>query len=363
VFFLQARRGESMSFLHNSVALEGLPKFSVVITVRNEGSSIEAVVEGLLTQSFAPDEIIIVDGVSTDGTLDKLQHYASQGRICLISQSCNIAQGRNIGIKRANNAFIAVTDAGCHIDVDWLRELAISFATHPDADVVAGNYKFEINSVFEEAVVLATDSPDRETSDQARFYPSSRSVAFKKTAWEAVKGYPEWLYAAEDTLFNIRLREMGFNFVFCPNAIVRWRPRTSLGSMMRQFFNYARGNGRVGIGTMGYLTNLQNHGISLLLLLLGAWHWSIAIAGIGFLALHIKRYMWPQACIAATRSRVPGMRWRVVAIMELVRILGMAGFLAGRYDRKWNSSFVQSQIQWMGVGLLDEGKPPHDRES
>jgi glycosyltransferase involved in cell wall biosynthesis len=340
-----------------------MPPFSAVMTVKNEVTNIAAVLDSLLAQSYTPSEIIVVDGVSTDGTLEILKRYESQGRILLISQPCNIAQGRNIGIARASQTHIAVTDAGCAIAPDWLRELGGCFATSPGVDVIAGNYKFEIHTPFEEAVVLATDHPERETSDQARFYPSSRSIAFKKSAWAAVKGYPEWLYAAEDTLFNIRLRELGFQFAFCPSAIVRWRPRTSVRAMMRQFFNYARGNGRVGIETAGYLTNLQNHGLSLAFLAVSLWHWPFAFPGLAILAFHIRRYLWPQACIAAKRSAIPGMRWRVVSIMELVRIVGMAGFLAGRYDRWRDPRLVKAQIEWMGVPSLDEAPTVTKRDS
>ena len=333
------------------------PSFSVVITVRNEAENIAAVVEGLLAQSLAPAEIIIVDGESTDGTLEILKRYEAQGQLLLISQPCNIAQGRNIGIARACQSHIAVTDAGCIIDADWLKELGACFSANPGTDIVAGNYKFDIHTPFEEAVVLATDHPERETSEQARYYPSSRSIAFKKSAWVTAKGYPEWLYAAEDTLFNIRLRELGLEFIFCPRAIVRWRPRASAGAMMRQFFNYARGNGRVGIGTSGYLINLKKHGLGLFMLAMGLWHWLFAVAGVGIFALHIRRYLWPQACIAAVRSSNPSMRWRVVAIMEWVRILGMAGFLAGRYDRWSKPQFIRAQIDWMGKASVDEVPP------
>ncbi|MHB1083822.1 MAG: glycosyltransferase [Thiobacillus sp.] len=338
------------------------PAFSVVITVRNEAANIAAVLDGLLAQSHPPAEIIIVDGQSTDGTLDILTRYEEQGQILLMSQPCNIAQGRNMGIARASQSHIAVTDAGCAIDPDWLKALGACFAANPSTDVVAGNYKFEIHTTFEEAVVLATDHPDRETSEQAQYYPSSRSIAFRKSAWETVKGYPEWLYAAEDTLFNIRLRELGFKFTFCPRAIVRWRPRSSAAAMMRQFFNYARGNGRVGIGTSGYLINLKKHGLGLFMLAMGSWHWLFAVAGVGIFAFHIRRYLWPQACIAAVRSRDPSMRWRVVAIMEWVRIVGMAGFLAGRYDRWRNPHFVQAQIDWMGKPSVDEAAPATRRD-
>jgi glycosyltransferase involved in cell wall biosynthesis len=90
--------------------------FSIIATVRNEATAIRSFVESLLAQSRAPDEVVIVDGQSTDGTTEALREYETRGQIKLIVQDCNIAQGRNLGIAAAAGSHIAVTDAGCIID-------------------------------------------------------------------------------------------------------------------------------------------------------------------------------------------------------------------------------------------------------
>ena len=51
--------------------------------------------------------------------------------------------------------------------------------------------------------------PTRDEVDPATFLPSSRSVAFRKAAWAAVGGYPEWLDYCEDLVFDLSLRERG----------------------------------------------------------------------------------------------------------------------------------------------------------
>ena len=48
------------------------------------------------------------------------------------------------------------------------------------------------------------------------------------------------------------------------------------------------------------------------------------------------------------------MKWYIVSVMEFVRLVGMAGFLAGRWDRLISSKHADSQRAWMGVGSLDE---------
>lgn len=333
--------------------LPASPAFSVIATVRNERASLVSFIDSLLGQSLPPAEIIIVDGDSQDGSLQILQDYAARGLIRLISRPCNIAQGRNLGITAARCEFIAATDAGCTADPHWLENLAAGFACEPMPDVVAGNYRFETRSDFELASTLATDAPDRERSEAARYYPSSRSIAFRKSAWAAVKGYPEWLYAAEDTLFNIQLRRQGFRFHFARDALVSWRPRSSWKGLLRQYFNYARGNGRIGLGRAGYLLQLRTHALAALCLLLALqWPLLLGVAA-GVLGRFVARYLWPQARHARTVTGRSDMLWRTLLVMEAVRLAGMAGFIAGWLDRRRTPHFIAAQRAWMGTDTVE----------
>jgi glycosyltransferase involved in cell wall biosynthesis len=328
-------------------------RVSVIATVRDESATITAFVDSLLGQSLGPDEIVIVDGASTDGTLEILTGYAERHGVRVVSQPCNIAQGRNLGIAAATGTHIAVTDAGCRVDADWLREIVACFQTQPEPDVVAGNFRFETHTDFEQAVVLATFPPNRDDTDGAKFYPSSRSVAFTKAAWERAGGYPEWLYAAEDTLFNIRLRQVGCRFVFCRSAIVRWRPRESWRALARQRINFARGNARVGIGSAGYLLNLRLHGLMLACLLGGVLHAALPLAAVLLMGWHVRRHLWPQA-MRATEGRPRRLCYLTVAVMEFVRLVSLVGFVQGRWDRLRDTRFVASQERYMGVRSVQE---------
>ena len=331
-------------------------RFTIIATVRNEAGTIREFVDSLLEQTRKPDEILIVDGESNDGTLEILEDYAARGLLRVISQPCNIAEGRNLGIAAAKGTHLAVTDAGCQVEPDWLAHIERCFESDCHPDVVAGNFRFETHTPFEDAVVYATFQPDRDESETARYYPSSRSVAFTKAAWEKAGGYPEWLYAAEDTLFNIRMRQLGMRFVFCRDAIVRWRPRETWRALARQRINFSRGNSRVGIGTTGYLTNLKVHSLFLLLLLSGLWFPPLLAAPLGIGAWHVYLRLWPQARIA-TAGKGWRMRLHVLAVMEFVRIVSLYGFLRGRWDRLSDPSYISRQTIYMGVASVDDLDP------
>jgi arylsulfatase A-like enzyme/glycosyltransferase involved in cell wall biosynthesis len=328
-------------------------RYTLIATVRNEAQTIAAFVDSLLVQTQKPDEILIVDGASTDGTREILEDYAAHGQLRVISQPCNIAEGRNLGIAAATGTHLAVTDAGCQVDPDWLAQIARCFDSDCQPDVVAGNFRFETHTPFEEAVVHATFQPNRDQSETARYYPSSRSVAFTKAAWEKAGGYPEWLYAAEDTLFNIRMRQLGNRFVFCRDAIVRWRPRETWRALARQRINFSRGNARVGIGTPGYLTNLRIHGQIAAALLASVIHPLFLVLALGLFGWHVRRHLWPQA-VATTPPGDWLMLLRVLAVMEFVRVVNLYGFLLGRRDRQRDPSYIQRQIAYMGVASVDD---------
>lgn len=327
---------------------------SIVATVRNEKDTIVAFIDSLLEQTVKAAEIIIVDGASTDGTREILERYSERAEIVLISEDCNIARGRNLGVGKAKHDIIAVTDAGCIVAESWLKNMLQCFEMNPKADVVAGNFRFVCRTKFEEAVTLATFPPNRDETEAARYYPSSRSLAFRKSAWEMAKGYPEWLFVAEDTLFNIRLRQLGCHFVFAKDAIVRWRPRATWRALAKQRFNFARCNAQAGIGTEGYIINIKYHAAILLPLVLGALSPWLMLLSAYPLVQHLRENLMPQANQAAEKINRPGMKWYILSVMEFVRLVGMAGFLVGRWDRIRDKKYIESQKAWMGVGSLDE---------
>jgi len=279
---------------------------SVIVTVKNEASSIGGLLDSLQAQTRLPSEVVIVDGGSTDGTVERINLYLDKLPIrLLIREGINIAQGRNEAVATASGEIIASTDAGVRLVPQWLEELTCPLEEDSSIDVVSGFFLPDPHTVFEIAMG-ATVLPVLEDIKPDEFLASSRSVAFRKQAWERVGGYPEWLDYCEDLIFDFALRDAGCRFSFAPRALAYLRPRSNLRAFWRQYFQYARGDGKADLWrkrhAIRYLTYLF---VAPLLIILGLFHhplwWLPLLIGV---AVHlwtpyrrlwrtIKGFSWP----------------------------------------------------------------------
>jgi len=225
-----------------------LSRVSVIATVRNEGGTVERFLDALLAQTRPADEIVVVDGGSTDGTVEAIERVRRREPRVRIHREpgASISRGRNLAIELAEGPLVAVTDAGTVAAPDWLEKLVRPLENDPDAAVSAGFFVAGGRTWFERTLSTLITTQVHEV-DPHRFLPSSRSVAFRKEWWQRVGGYPEWLTHGEDVVFDLDLRRAGAKFVFVPDALVTWFSRATLRQYFGQYFNYGRAEGRASI--------------------------------------------------------------------------------------------------------------------
>ncbi|MDZ4769760.1 MAG: glycosyltransferase [Chloroflexota bacterium] len=225
---------------------------AVIATILNEGESIRPWLDSLCAQTRRPDSVVIVDGGSHDETVAVVRSYADRLPLTVIeAPGANISTGRNRAIAAVSDPggadpIIAATDAGVILVHDWLDELTQPFTRDPALEVCGGFFTADARTPFEVALGAST-LPLIDEIDAATFLPSSRSIAFRKSAWARVGGYPEWLDYCEDLIFDLRLKALARPFAFASEAIAAFRPRQTIGAFYRQYYRYARGDGKADL--------------------------------------------------------------------------------------------------------------------
>lgn len=226
-------------------------RVTVIAPALNEIDSIDRLLDSLLAQTRQPDEIIIADGGSTDGTRERLdERAADEPRLTVVDGPGGISENRNAAIGAAQDGVIACTDAGCAPEPDWLERLVEPF--EDDSLWVAGVSLPEGRSTLRATYALAL-MPAPNEIDPRGFVPGGASQAFTKSAWQRVRGFPEGMPAGEDTVFGRRMRAAGLVPAFTPEAIVRWSGPASFAEMLRKAHRWGKADGHSGSGSRQYL--------------------------------------------------------------------------------------------------------------
>jgi glycosyltransferase involved in cell wall biosynthesis len=224
-------------------------KVALISTVYNEEGSVDRWIEGLSAQTAQPDEFVIVDGGSKDGTVAALERGFARGgfpKPRVIVQRCNIAEGRNIAVRNTTAEIIVSIDCGSAPDRRWLEEITKPFREHANVGVVGGWCPMVATNELQRKIERLANVRVDDIAVGGDYRPSSRNVAFLRAAWEAVGGYPEWLtLTAEDLLFNTNLHYAGYRFYYQPTAIVAWENRPDMRSFLKLMRNYGYGAGEL----------------------------------------------------------------------------------------------------------------------
>lgn len=237
-------------------------KIALVTTCLNEMGSVHQWINDVLSQTLQPDVISIVDAGSGDGTVEVLQKWAKhETRLCFeVRLKCTVAQGRNHAISNTDADIIVSTDMGCRLDNCWFEHIIAEFLRDDAVMVVAGNYRYLYPQKRTVSVRVGEYIYGFGPSKLGPgFLPSSRSIAYRRTVWEKLDGYPEDLsYAGDDTVFALQIQHEEFKTSYAQNAMVSWLRPGKVKAYWNEAFGYARGGGEALIATPKILERYPN---------------------------------------------------------------------------------------------------------
>lgn len=209
---------------------------TVYIPCFNVERYIETSIRCLLSQSHAPDEILIVDDGSTDRTLEIASRFPV--RVIRHGRNRGLAAARNTAFANARNELVGAIDADVFAEPNWLEHLLRHFS---DARVAATGGR--LIEQFRNAPPdewrfrhLCQDMGEKRIDIE---WPSHRCLGgfgtvLRKRAVAAVGGYNEsYRTNFEDVDLCQRLVRAGHKLVFEPLAVAYHQRRDNIRSVVR----------------------------------------------------------------------------------------------------------------------------------
>jgi len=225
-----------------------LPAISVILPVLNEESHLESAVLSVLSQDYrGPLEIILALGPSRDRTNEIATKLASQdNRVKLLdSPTGKTAAGLNLALAVSKSPVVVRVDGHAQIPNNYIS-LIVEILNKTGAVNVGGVMAAVGTTAFERAVAGAMRSPlgvgasRFHTGGEAGEVDTVYLGAFRRETLVAIGGFDERFTRAQDWELNFRLRENGGVIYFDPRLHVTYRPRSSVGALAKQYFEYGR---------------------------------------------------------------------------------------------------------------------------
>jgi glycosyltransferase involved in cell wall biosynthesis len=222
---------------------------SCVIPVRNERHAIAAAVRSCLEQRYdGAIEVIVADGMSSDGTREVIaQLAAADPRVRMVDNPARVTPAAlNAAIAASSGEVVVRCDAHAVLPPGYVAT-AVATLERTGAANVGGIQHAVGDDVTSRAIAMAMTSPIGVGDARFRRGGDARPVdtvylgVFRRDAVDAVGGFDETLVRNQDYELNYRLRTSGGIVWFDPDLVVDYRPRGSLGSLWRQYLEYGKG--------------------------------------------------------------------------------------------------------------------------
>ena len=192
---------------------------SVVIPSYNCSKTIGKCLEAVLSSTYDPFEVVVVDDASTDDSIEVISTFPC--RLIRFDRHAGASKARNTGARASTGEIIFFIDADCIVEKDTLSRVQKAF-TGQEGVVVGGSYtpvSYDSNffSIFQSIYINYSELKRTEPD-----YIATHAMAIEKRSFEKSSGFPEqFLPIIEDVEFSHRLRRSGYRLLMDPDILVR----------------------------------------------------------------------------------------------------------------------------------------------
>jgi len=223
------------------------------------------VLNSLINQIRKPDEIIVVDGQSTDNTVSIIEKFAEKiNNIKIITNEKKYTPyGLNLGIKSSKGNFVFIAGSHTEFDKKYVEYSVDFLMKHPEASAVGGvslatpvNAKscLQKSMAFSYSSLFGTASRHRYQVKEPQEVDTVAYACYRREVFDKIGYFNEKLLRNQDIEFNYRMRKKGLRIFLLPITNNYYVPN-GLGDFMKKNFSN---------GFWNYITlKISPYGISL----------------------------------------------------------------------------------------------------
>ena len=229
-----------------------MTSISVIVVCLNSEKTISECLSSLRDQSVQPDEVIVVDGGSTDLTCELAEGYLSSLPLKILHDG-NVSQDSNIGFRASTGDIIAFLDSDCIAPRYWLRVVKANISKGREA--MGGPYIPAQNTDFAKVTYrLLGATAGKLTAQFGRLEDKPKEVkavshgncAFSRSLFEKMGGFDERLIAVDDGDLCERIQASDTKIFFVPGMYVlhRWSGWEGLRPLAKVSYNWGKARTR-----------------------------------------------------------------------------------------------------------------------
>ena len=178
---------------------------SVVVPSFNQGLFIRATIDSILTQDYRPVEMIVIDGASTDETLEVLRSYGEKAELQWVSEpDRGVVEAVNKGLARVRGDIVAIQSSDdCYL-AGALSRIVEEFRRRPDVGLIYGD-TVKVDAAGKELMRYVIGPYSLENLLLLRTWIPQASAFFRRELLEAVGGWDERVPYVADTDLWLRI--------------------------------------------------------------------------------------------------------------------------------------------------------------
>jgi len=210
-------------------------KLSVVVPVRDGGADLRACLQALARSSRAPDEVLVVDDGSRDGSAACARELGAT--VCSVTDGPRgPARARNLGAARAKGELLVFVDADVEVHPDTLERFEQTFAADVGLAAVFGSYDDAPpapGTVSRYKNLLHHFVHQHGAGEAETFWAGCGAI--RREVFASVGGFSESYRrpSIEDIELGARLRAAGHRIRLVPEILCTHRKRWTLASLLR----------------------------------------------------------------------------------------------------------------------------------